>query len=619
MNRVVLALFLFFGTGSFAQELYKPRNVKMAYANGTRSNSGRPGDQYWQNKGRYTINIKSTPPNRTVYGSEKIVYINNRPQELKQVVLKLYMNMHKPNASRWRDVSADYLTNGITIDSILVNGKSVEYDRGALTIMPLNLPKPLATKDSVELSIAWHYDVSLQSGREGMIDSTSYFLAYFYPRIAVYDDYRGWDVVPFVDYQEFYNDFNDYTVNVQVPKNFLVWATGTLTNSRAVLQPEFAARYERSLKSDEVVRIAAHSDLLSKNVTTDKEYNTWQFTSSHVPDVAIGLSDHYVWDAGSVVVDAKTGRRASMQAAFNDTAKDFHHMVRFGKEILHWLSNSWPGIPYPYEKSVVFQGYAGMEYPMMANDESYEDTLFSKFVAFHELAHTYMPFYMGTNETLYGFMDEGWATAFEYMFNMDKMESKQAIAFFQQFRVKNWANNPLQEQDLPIITPGNHLTGSALGINQYGKPALAYLALKDMLGDELFKKALHEYMNRWAGKHPIPWDFFNIFNNSTGKNLNWFWNSWFFSNNYIDLKLSSVKTVAGTTTVAVENKGGMPVPFDVEVTYTNNSSEILHQTPAVWEKDGKVTTIVFKHKPSVKSVRLEGGIFMDAVPGDNSK
>jgi hypothetical protein len=617
MLRFVSVILLLAGFSASAQELYKPRDVKKAFANGTRSDDGRPGKAYWQNKGRYTINIKATPPNRIIYGTEEITYINNSPTELKQLLLKLFMNMHKPGAPRAGGAASENLTKGVVIDSLLVGGKKVRINPNAFTNLPVSLPTPLRSNDSVKLSIAWHYELSLEQGREGVIDSTTFFLAYFYPRIAVYDDYRGWDATPHTGPLEFYNDFNDYTLNVQVPKNYLVWATGTLTNPTTVLKQEAVSRYQQSLTSDKVVKIVSPQDLVAKSVTAENNFNTWQFTSANIPDVAVGLSDHYVWDGSSLVVDQKTGRRASMQAAYNDTAKDFHHMVRFGKESLAWLSNSWPGIPYPYEKSVVFQGYAGMEYPMMANDETYEDTTFSKFVAMHELAHTYMPFYMGTNETRYGFMDEGWVTAFEYLFNTETMGKEKGEELFKQFRVRNWTTDPAQEQDMPIITAGSNLSGAGLGNNIYGKPALAYLALKELLGDALFKKALHEYMARWNGKHPIPWDFFNTFNSATGQNLNWFWNSWFFSPNYIDLSVQEVKTAAGTTTLTVQNVGGMPVPFDAVVTYADGTTERFHQTPAVWKKSGKAAVLPLKTKKPVSSVKLEGGIFMDAAPEDN--
>jgi hypothetical protein len=449
-----------------------------------------------------------------------------------------------------------------------------------------------------------------------MIDSTTYFLAYFYPRIAVYDDYNGWDSMPFMEDHEFYSDFNDYTVNVTVPDNYIVWGTGTLQKPETVLQPEYLKRFKESLTSDKTIRIATKEDLASKKVTANSS-NTWQFTASHIPDMAFGLSDHFVWDAGSVVVDSAAGRRASVQAAYNDTAQDYHQMVEFGKRALHLLSFKWPGVPYPYEKTTIFQGYAGMEYPMMANDETYEDPLFSRFVAEHELAHTYMPFYMGINETRYGFMDEGWATTFELLLGYEDLGKEKAEGLFKQFRVAGWIEDPSADQDIPIITPADVLTGAGFGNNIYGKAALGYIAVKDLLGDALFKKCLHEYMRRWNGKHPLPWDFFNSFNAAAGKNLDWFWNNWFFTSGYIDLAIQAVKKTSTGYTVSLKNTGGFVAPADLVITYKDGSTETKHFTPAVWEKDQKQASVSITTKKQIKSVKLDGGIFMDANEEDN--
>ena len=595
-----------------------PRDVQQAFRNNTRSADGKPGQNYWQNQGRYAITIRAQPPNRTISDSEQITYINNSPDTLKNLLFKLLVNIHKPGAPRLSGAGPDYLTNGVTVDSFSVDGKPQTWENRSyeFTNYHKRLPKPLPAHDSVQLSIAWHYDMSLQSGREGMIDSTTFYLAYFYPRVAVYDDYQGWDATEFNDALEFYSDFNDYTVNVQVPKNYIVWGTGTLLNPTAVLQPPYAQKFQQSLTSDEIIPIITNQDLTLKNSTTQNEVNTWQFKADNIPDMAFGLSDHFVWDASSVVVDNVTRRRVSVQSAYNDTAADFHHMVQFGKEALNWLSNAWPGIPYPYEKSTIFQGYAGMEYPMMVNDETYRDTTFSRFVAQHEIAHTYMPFYMGINETRYGFMDEGWATTFELLFNRDFIGAK-ADEFYKQFRVQSWINDPSPDEDLPIITPGPNLNGGGLGNNEYGKPSLGYLAVKDMLGDTIFRKCLHEYMLRWHGKHPLPWDFFNTFNNASGKDLNWFWNNWYFSHYYIDLAVADVKESGGRYTINIQNNGGMATPFDVILTYTDATTEIVHQTPLVWQANQHQIKVIIKAKKAVQSIKLEGGIFMDTNERDN--
>jgi peptidase M1-like protein len=602
-----------YGAAASAQSLYTPRNVKQAYASGTRSRDGRPGAKYWQNRAHYTISVTTAPPNRNVSGTEQIVYVNDSPDTLHRLVIKLFANVHKPGAPRARGAGPDYLTSGVHIDTFAVNGQPkpwAETDR-YFTWQPVSLPAPLMPHDSVHLAFAWHYDMSKESGREGAIDSTTFFLAYFYPRVAVYDDYNGWDAVDFIESLEFYNDFNDYDVTVKVPANYVVWGTGTLVNGAQVLQPEPLARFQRSLTVDTVVHVATAAQLAARSITAQQPINAWHFTSSNVPDVAFAVSDHYDWDATSVIVDDAAHRRASAQAAYNDSAADYHHVAAYTRHALDWLSHKWPGVPYPYEKSTVVQGFAGMEYPMMANDESYPDTNFSRFVAEHEIAHTYMPFYMGINESRYPFMDEGWATTFEYLISTEDLGRDRATTNFQQFRVTGWAHDPSPMSDLPIITP------NSTGNNGYGKPALGYLALKDMLGDSLFRKGLHGYMDRWHGKHPMPWDFFNSFNDVTGRNLDWFWTSWYFSNSYIDLGLTSVTRAGNGYRVVLNNIGGMPAPVDFKARYADGSSATIHQTAAIWKSNLHAATVTIPTTKRMTSLDLAGGIWMDADSTNN--
>jgi hypothetical protein len=600
-----------------SQGLFMSRDIKKAFQKETRSADGKPGKNYWQNYGRYNITITATPPDRNIKGTETITYINNSPDTLGNINIKLFLNIHKPGAPRNGGASPDYLTEGVQVDQFLVNGKKMQWPPDQFTNQQVRLPKSLLPYDSVQLSFDWHYEISLESGREGMIDSTTYFLAYFYPRVAVYDDYNGWDRVDFMDSHEFYSDFNDYTVTINVPKNYIVWGTGTLQKPETVLQPTYLKRFNESLNSDKVVRVVTKDDLAAKNITAQNSINAWQFKAKNIPDMAFGLSDHYVWDATSVVVDDATGRRASAQAAYNDTAADYHHVAGYTRHSLNWFSHHWPGVPYPYEKSTIFQGYADMEYPMMANNSTFGDTVFSRFVAEHEIAHTYMPFYMGINETRYGFMDEGWATTMELLIGYDDLGKERAEALFKRFRVQGWTNNNASDLQIPIITPGDAMTGYGFGTNEYGKAALGYLAMKDMLGDELFKKCLKEYMNRWNGKHPIPWDFFNSFNNVTGKNLDWFWNNWFFSTSYNDLAIQEVKKSGNGYSIAVKNIGGFFSPVDIIIRYTDGSSETKHLAPAVWEKNAKQTQVTITTKKKIESVKLDGGIFMDADKSNN--
>ena len=602
-----------------AQTLYMPRNMKAAVRKGTRSMDGRPGPNYWENHGRYSIAVSVSPPDRTVRGSEQIAYVNNSPDTLRSVVIKLFLNIHKPGAPRAGGASADYLTSGVHIDAFAVNGQNTPWssDANTFTWKRVALPAPLMPHDSLHLKFDWHYDVSLQSNREGMIDSTTYYLAYFYPRVAVYDDYNGWDTMDFTDRQEFYSDFNDYDVTLTVPANYIVWGTGTLLNASDVLQPASLQRYNESLTSDQVIHVATKPELAAHQVAAQKPSNTWHFSTTNIPDVTFAVSDHYDWDAASVVVDDATHRRASVQAAFNDTAVDYHHMVGFARHALDWLSHNWPGVPYPYEKSTIVQGFADMEYPMMVNDASTPDTVFSRFVVEHEIAHTYFPFYMGTNETRYAFMDEGWATTFENLIGQADLGPERASTFYQQFRVTRWINDPSSLEDLPIITPSDMLGGVAYGNNAYGKPSLGYLAVKDLLGDATFRKTLHAYVDRWHGKHPTPWDFFNTFNDVSGQNLDWFWNNWYFSNNYIDLAVNSVTKSANGYSLVIGNIGGMDAPVNVNVEYGDGTTQTLHETPAIWKSNEQQAIVAIPTKKVIRSLNLDGGIWMDADTTNN--
>lgn len=602
------------------EPLYMPRAVKRALVKGTRSPDGQPGPNYWQNRGRYSIALTVMPPSRTIKGTEQITYANNSPDTLRNLVIKLFLNIHKPGAPRNGGAAEAYLTSGTHIDAFAVNGQATPWQDNPryFTWQPVKLAAPLMPHDSVRLSFDWHYDISREAGREGMLDSTTYYLAYFYPRVAVYDDYNGWDTMDFTDQQEFYSDFNNYDVSIQVPANYVVWGTGTLLNPAAVLQQEPLRRFQASLNSDQVIHVATKEDLAARSVTVQQPVNTWHFKADNVPDMTFNVSDHYDWDAASVIVDDVTHRRAGVQAAYNDTAADFHHMVDFGRHALDWLSHNWPGVPYPYEKTTIVQGSADMEYPMMVNDGSNADTAFSRFVVDHEIAHTYFPFYMGINETRYAFMDEGWATTFEYLINQDDIGKEKATTFFKQFRVNSWIHDPSPLEDLPIITPEDVLKGAAYGNNAYGKAALGYLAMKDLLGDAEFKKCLHGFMDRWHGKHPIPWDFFNTFNDIAGKNLNWFWHNWYFTNNYIDLAVAGVTKTGAGYSVVIDNIGGMDAPVDLKLRYVDGSTETIHETPAIWEANQKKAIVAIATRKNLQSLQLDGGIFVDADPSNNS-
>ncbi len=620
LNRTSLCLFFTLAAmATKAQQLYQPRNVQNAFKKNTRSEDGSPGKNYWQNTADYSIAVKLNPPLKTITGTETIVYSNNSPDTMKNLLVKLILNIHKPGAVRQSAASPQYLTSGVVIDKCTENGNEKKIRSAEAGInLPLSLSKPLYPKSTVTITFDWHYDVSEESGREGMLDSTSFFLAYFYPRIAVYDDVHGWDRMTFTDSQEFYNDFNNYSLEITVPENYLVWATGELQNASEVLQPATASKFAAAKTSDKTINVVTLADLNAKNVTAQNKTNTWKWAAKNITDMAVCVSDHYVWDAASVLVDNKTGRRSLVQAAYLDKAFNFKKSVEYGRRSLDWLSNNWPGVPYPFASSTVVQGFADMEYPMMANDNLQDDPAFQLFVAEHEIAHSWFPFYMGINEHRYGFMDEGWTTAFENLIGRADVGKAAADKLFKQFRVAGWVKDNSDEHTIPIITPANILSGPALGDNEYGKPALAYLALKDMLGDDVFRKALHGFIDRWHGKHPIPWDMFNSFTNLSGRDLRWYWQNWFFTNYYPDIAVKSVVPNAAGYTLSIENIGGFAIPTDVMLEFTDGSKDSLHQTAGIWQKNQKMAVVTIATKKKIQFLRLDNGMFMDADESNNT-
>ncbi|WP_270090412.1 M1 family metallopeptidase [Sphingobacterium sp. SYP-B4668] len=618
MKKILSILLSLLTLSAFAQELYIPRNIKKAYEQGTRSTTGAPGTAYWQNKGVYDVQIKVDAATKVVSGTETILYTNNSPDTLTQVAIRFDNNVHKPNAPRANYAENDFLTSGLKIHSFAMNGRQYEVnaqDWGTVTLGDFQetiLPGGHAT-----FTISWEYPLSILSDREGQIDPSTFYLAYSYPRISVYDDYNGWDLLPHNGRQEFYNDFNDYTFRITAPKNFVVWATGIFLNPEEVLTPQSLERYKQSLISDQRVHVANLGEMKSGSVTQQNEWNVWKFKADHVTDFCFAMSDHYVWDAASVQLASK---RVSIQAAYKSGTKDFEQYVDWCQYAIKWFSEHWPGIEYPYPVMTAIHGFADMEYPMMINDSSVPDNfLDARQTADHEIAHTYFPFYMGTNESRYAYMDEGWATAFEYLIGLDENGLEVTQQMFKDFRVKSWISDPSAEQDQPLISMSSQLTGVGYGNNSYIKSALSYLALKEYLGDELFKKALHHYMDNWNGKHPNPWDYFYSMNIGAGKNLNWFWNNWFFSNHYIDLQISEAKQATGQLEITVDNVGGFAVPFDLHINLADGTTKTVHYTPDLWEKTPKQTKLSVPVKGNVKKVELDGGIFMDYTPDDNVK
>ncbi len=601
-------------TAQAQTELPLTRTIATTYAKGTRSPSGAPGRMYWQNTATYNLQVQFTPATRRVSGVAEIAYVNKSPDTLLNILFKLYPNLYQKGAQRLMTIEPEDVTDGMLITSLTVNGnetKPSDWHIGG-TNMSLRIP-PLFPGQTIRFTIRYDYDLNKNSHiRTGEVDGGAWFLAYFFPRIAVYDDIDGWNRNPYLGTQEFYNDFCDFNLSVTVPKDYLVWATGDWLNCSEVLAPGFCDRLAAAERSDGVTTIIDSTDLKNGHITAQNAENTFLFEARNVTDVAVGISNHYLWKSSSLVVDSSTGRRTRVDAVFNAAHRDYFQVVEDARKTVEAMSFRFPRWPYPYPHETVFDGLDQMEYPMMVNDNPLEDRAESIELTDHEIFHTMFPFYMGINETKYGWMDEGWATIGEWL--ISPMIDTTIVDEYGMIPYERAAGT---EIDLPITTLTTQLNGGSMFINSYPKPALGYLYAKDLLGDSLFFKGLHHYIRTWNGKHPMPYDFFYCMNAGSGVNLNWFWKRWFFDSGVPDLAIGKVSATKKKKRIIVESKGTKPVPIDLTVTFTDGSVQRIHRSVAVWEKGDRSVVIPFHADKTVKSVQL-GSTYVPDVDKTNN-
>jgi hypothetical protein len=575
-------------------DLYMPLNIKKAYENGIRNYDGTPGPNYWQNSSDYKIKVEIDPKRKILYGSETITYYNNSPDTLKSLVIRLYQNIFRIGNARDFSIKKEVINDGVNLSKIFVNGEVVDTlssikksRRGTNLILKLEDSVPPHT--DISLAFEWDFIIPHKTTlRMGAYDSTSFFIAYWYPQMAVYDDIDGWDYNNYGGYQEFYNDFSNFDVEIKVPNTFAVWSTGILQNPGELLAQQTLDRFNSAHNSDEVIRIVTEEDLNDGNIfNNSSSYNVWKYKADKVTDLAFALSDHYLWDAVTTVVDSSTKRTVFIQTAYKVESEDFYDVANISKQAIEFFSFEIPAVPFPYPSLTVFNGSGGMEYPMMVNDGSAKSRAGTVGVTSHEIAHTYFPFYMGTNERKYAFMDEGWAVMLPYDFQERMAEEndprKRQILIYQRYAGT--------ERDVPLIVPSVNLKGSTYRMYAYSRPGAAYENLRNMLGDELFLKGLHTFMERWNGKHPIPHDFFYSFNDGTDKDLNWYWKSWFIESGYPDLSITKVVVGGTNLSVTVKKEGNIPIPVKLTFIYSDSTETVIYKDASVWS-DGKDEIII---------------------------
>jgi hypothetical protein len=614
---------VFFLTNSVqSQQLFTTTNIQNAYKNQTRTDSGKPGKNYWQNFANYNIKVNFDPSTQLLKGDETISYENNSPDTLKEVIIRLYPDLYKKGVQRLSQIAEKDLNDGLQIESFRIGQESITDFQDSkkafmrntnLYIRPI---KPVLPHSKTNFEISWHYKVNTGSPvRTGMVDSSSYFIAYFFPRLSVYDDVDGWDRWSYNGSQEFYNDFGNFNVEISVPKKYTVWATGDRQNAEDNFSKNILDKMNAAAVSTDIIHVIDSADYLKNDIFKKDPTGVWKFSAGYVSDFAFALSDHYLWDASSVLVDSSTGRRTVAEAAFNKIHKDYFDVGNQAHQTVYLTSHFYPKYPFPFNHITVFDGTDQMEYPMMVNDNPTPTHKDAVQLTTHEIFHSYFPFFMGINETQYAWMDEGWATIGESVLS-PKMGEPEDEGIFSKTRYERISGT---NEYVPLITNTKEYTGAAYLANSYGKGGLCYYVLQDLLGDEIYFKSLHQYMNDWHGKHPTPYDFFYSFNNASGQNLNWFWNRWFFGWEYPDLSIKKVEKEKTNLKITIENKGGLPVPVYLSIISKDGKKSLEKYTAQIWKNGEKEKTFVIsKPYSSVSKIELGNEFIPDKDKSNNS-
>ncbi len=566
-----------------------------ALERGWRSTTGAPGEGYWQQETSYDIEASLDPESGGLEGTVRIAYVNRAPVTLPTVWLQLHQNFHKEGVARNRPAE---ITGGMTLSRVSAQGAELEdrplaegpgYQVVGGGLLQIRTPGPIAQGDTLALEIDFSFTVAQQGmgERMGHSDREIYMLAYWFPKMAVLDDLLNgaWDAEPFLGTGEFYDGFADYSVAITVPEDWTVMATGELQNPDSVLSALTVDRLAAAAEADTLVTIAAQAERDAGTVTADTpdDLLTYRFVAENVRDFAWTTSNVQRWDATSALVPDRDGdaedERVLIHAFWReDRAPLWSEAWLYGKQSIEFHS-VYTGVSYPWPHMTSVEGAdiigGGMEFPMMTLIGSYEgrddQALFN--VTSHELGHMWIPMIVGTNERRYAWMDEG---STDYLENQSRMElwpgvDHRRVEATQYLELAATHGEQSMMRHSDYFEPGN-----ARSIAAYRKPAALLMALREVIGDGLFEEAYRTFLSEWAFKHPTPWDFFNTVERFAGRDLDWFWTSYYYQTWTMDHAVLRVTAAAGGgQLVVVEDRGDAPFPGVVRI--RTSSGEFLYE------------------------------------------
>ena len=613
------------------------RRLELPAPNRIRTGAGAPGPDYWQQKVDYTIAVTLDPATHRISGSETVTYHNNSPDTLRYLWFQLDQNICRPDARGafvyLRATRNSCESDGYQIASVQAvrGGAAAARGRPAQpeqrvplgstvngTVMRVDLDQPLPPRGTVRIAIDYAYTVaergSDRNGRQQYGEDWLYTIAQWYPRLAVYDDVRGWNTEQYLGGGEFYLEYGDFDVAITVPRRYVVLATGTLQNRAEVLTAEQLRRLDLALHSDTTIHIVAKEEAAAASARPAGDGPlTWRFRAQNVRDVAWAAAPGFVWDANG-------WNGILMQGFYSPTVElAWRRAADIARHTISTNAQQW--FAYPYPTAIAVAGpESGMEYPQIVFCAAQDSPDWVFGCLDHEFGHQWFPMLVGSNERRYAWMDEGFNT-FLNIFTGRAWEhqGRPAPPRDQPAGIANWMRTG---NDQPLMLPPDRL-GALIGVAGYFKPGAGlYILRHGILEDSTrFDFAFREYIRRWAFRHPTPADFFRTMEDALGEDLSWFWSGWFYRTDRVDLAVDTVVTRAergvAITRIVLSSPGTLPMPTDIRVQYDDGSSERLRLPVEIWYMGNRYIWVRSFPKP-VAAVELDPDMWIPDINRANN-
>ena len=567
---------LFHSERPLPHEVVPPSGYQLSVMRGNRSSDGRPGEHYWQQFAEYDIEATLDPEEKRLSAAIRILWHNHSPDTLRRVHLELVQNHHAEGVRRNRSAE---VTGGMNLHRVVVNGtefRTEQVTEHQYTVQDTRLnfwlPEPLGHGESVQIEIDYDFVIPRQGigGRMGHSRDNLFYLGYWYPQMVVYDDVVGWHPDPYLGLAEFYHGFADYHFTIAVPENWIVMATGELQNAAQVLNPSVLARWEEAKQSDTPIRVYTAGSAEKATVSSSSSLS-WRFFAENVRDVAFSATRDSHWDAARTPVGDLAGDGQTDYTVINtfwrEEAPLWSEVTAYQQHAITFLSEM-TGFPYPWPHMTAVEGAeiigGGMEYPMMTLIGDYNlrgaEALYS--VTAHELAHMWIPLIVSTDERRYSWLDEGnvvFSTAEAVKDYHPHRRAHLQSQFFYVSAARRGDEGPIMRRS------DYHYSPEHFRIASYPKPATVLVALRQLLGDEVFWNAYRSFIKDWAFKQAYPWDFFRTFERVSGRDLGWFWHSWYYETWVLNQAVEAVEEVADGTRIVIRDEGQVPMPVYLTV------------------------------------------------------